>query len=60
MLLNESWCTVQEAVNKYGIDKSIILEWVDEGIIRTEEENGKVARINIDDLELAVQEYTGV
>jgi excisionase family DNA binding protein len=56
MSLLKNWCSLEEAESKLGISKSIILKWVDEGVIRSEERDGKVIRVNLDDLELKVGE----
>ncbi|HKZ16260.1 MAG TPA: MerR family transcriptional regulator [Geobacteraceae bacterium] len=56
MSLLKNWCTVDEAESKLGIKRSLILKWVEEGIVRCEEEDGKVVRVNMDDLELKVAE----
>ena len=56
MSLLKSWCSLDEAESKLGISKALILKWVEEGIIRCEESDGKVIRVNLDDLELKVSE----
>lgn len=56
MTLGISWCTVEEASAKYSLDKSLILKWVNEGLIRTEEDGNKIVLLNLDDLELEVKE----
>jgi predicted site-specific integrase-resolvase len=56
MSLLKSWCTLDEAESKLGISKSLILKWVEEGIVRSEDYQGKVIRVNLDDLELKVAE----
>ncbi|MEI8355061.1 MAG: MerR family transcriptional regulator [Deltaproteobacteria bacterium] len=56
MSLGKSWCTAEEAESRYGIRKSIILKWVEDGLIRCEELDGKIVRINIDDLKLKSEE----
>ncbi len=56
MSLLRNWCTVDEAESKLGIRKALILKWVEEGIVRCEEKDGKVVRVNMDDLELKVGE----
>jgi hypothetical protein len=60
MSLANSWCTVKDATEKYGLEKGQILQWVENGLVRAEEFGGKVERVNIDDLDLKVQELTGI
>ncbi len=56
MSLTKSWCSPEEAESKYGVDKVLILKWVEDGLIRCEQRDGKVVRVNMDDLELKVDE----
>jgi predicted site-specific integrase-resolvase len=58
-MLGDSWCTLEEAESKFGVSKDLVLEWVKEGIVRSEEQDGKVIRVNIDDLELKIEENLG-
>jgi hypothetical protein len=60
MSLTKSWITVDEAVERFGLDRAKILGWVEDGVLRTEESAHAVVRVNLDDLELKVQEMTGI
>lgn len=60
MSLGITWYSVEEAASKYNLKTSLILKWVEEGIVRAENEKAKVVRVNIDDIELKVQEMTGI
>ena len=52
MALIKTWYTPEEAEGQFGVKKAMILEWVDEGLVRCEREGGKVVRVNIDDVKL--------
>jgi hypothetical protein len=58
MSLVKTWYTVEEAAAKYGVPSARILEWVTEGLVRSEEEEKKkkVLRVNADDLLLKMEE----
>ena len=58
-MLGDSWCTLEEVESKFGVSKDLVLEWVKQGIVRSEEQDGKVIRVNIDDLELKIEEDLG-
>lgn len=56
MSIGITWCTIEEASAKYSLDKSLILKWVQEGVVRAEESDRQVVQVNVADLELEVQE----
>lgn len=57
MSLTRTWYTLDEAEAKFGVEKQRILQWVEDGLVRSESEQDKVVRINGDDLELKIQEW---
>ncbi|HEY5523167.1 MAG TPA: MerR family transcriptional regulator [Desulfuromonadaceae bacterium] len=60
MSLGITWYTLAEAEGKFGLKQADILKWVEDGLVRAEKADHKVVRVNIDDLELKVQELTGI
>ncbi len=56
MLLEKTWFTLDEAESKFGVEKALIREWVEEGVVRAETEQEEVVRVNADDLELMMKE----
>lgn len=60
MPIGISWCTIEQAVSKYSLEKSLILKWVEEGVVRGEEVDKQIVRVNVDDIELEVQERAGL
>ncbi|NLC70643.1 MAG: helix-turn-helix domain-containing protein [Desulfuromonadaceae bacterium] len=58
MSVGKTWFTLEEAQHKFGIARSVILEWVSEGLVRAEREEGRIVRINVDDLQLQVDDLT--
>lgn len=59
MSLAKTWYTLEEASSKFGVRSSLIMEWVEEGLVRSEQEGKDIVRINGDDLELKVGELVG-
>ncbi len=55
MSLGKTWFTPKEAAAMFGIDRKLILEWVEEGLVRCERLDGEVVQINLDDLKLEVE-----
>ena len=60
MPIGISWCTIEEAIAKYSLEESLILKWVEEGVVRAEEVDHKIVRVNVADIELEVQERAGL
>ena len=52
MSLTKKWYTVNEATAKFGISDHQLLQWVDEGLIRTEDNKGKAKLLNGYDIEM--------
>ncbi|MRR58444.1 MAG: MerR family transcriptional regulator [Deltaproteobacteria bacterium] len=57
MSLAKTWYTLEEAASKFGVPKSLITKWVDEGMVRCEQQGTRLVVVNGDDLELKVKEY---
>lgn len=55
MALIKTWYTPEEAEAAFGVKKALILNWVEEGLVRCEREGGHVARVNIDDVKLEAE-----
>jgi len=51
MSLTNSWYTIDEAASKFGLSTEHLQEWVDNGLVRTEGNNGRVILLNNDDIE---------
>jgi hypothetical protein len=56
MTIEHTWYTLEEAESKFGLTRALILEWVEEGVVRSEQEGKRVVRVNGDDLELKIGE----
>lgn len=50
MSLTKSWYTVDEAASKFGVSPSMLLKWVEDGLVRSE---GKGKTLLIDGNDIA-------
>ncbi len=55
MSLVKTWYTPEAAADKFGIQQDQLMAWVQEGLVRVEQEDGKVVRVNIDDVRIEVE-----
>ena len=55
MSLVKTWYAPEAAAEKFGITVGQILQWVNDGLVRSEQEGEKVSLVNIDDVRLEVQ-----
>jgi len=58
-MVGESWCSIEEVESKFGVSRDLVMRWVSEGILRSEEQGGEVIRVSIDDLKLKTEEDLG-
>jgi hypothetical protein len=58
-MVGESWCPIEDVESKFGVRKDIVLQWVKDGILRSEEQGDEVIRVFIDDLQLKIEEDLG-
>jgi hypothetical protein len=59
MLRRESWYTVEQANTKFCLDTSVILKWVEQGVVRAEQLDTRNMQLNAADLEQKVREAGG-
>ena len=55
MSLVKTWYTPEAAADKFGIQVGQVMVWVQEGLVRAEQEDDKVVQVNIDDVRLEVE-----
>ena len=55
MSLVKTWYTPEAAADKFGIKLTKLMAWVEEGLVRAEQEALKVLRVNIDDVRIEVE-----
>jgi len=51
MSLTQSWYTIEEAAAKYGLTTEKVKQWVDRGLVRSEELKGNATLVNCNDIE---------
>ncbi len=55
MSLVKTWYTPEAAADKFGLKMDQLMKWVTDGLVRAEETDGKVVRVNIDDVRIEVE-----
>lgn len=60
MSLGTAWCSVEEVSARFGLEPALVLKWVEDGLIRSESVGTRIVQVNLDDIELKVQELTGI
>jgi predicted site-specific integrase-resolvase len=55
MSLVKTWYTPEKAADKFGIKLSLLMKWVEEGLVRAEQEGDQVVQVNIDDVRIEVE-----
>ena len=55
MSLVKTWYQPQKAADKFGVKLETVLQWVADGLVRSEEAGGEVVQVNIDDVRLEVE-----
>lgn len=55
MSLIKTWYTPEAAADKFGIKVGTLMAWVEEGLVRAEQEENKVVQVNIDDVRIEVE-----
>ena len=57
MALHKTWYSPEDAVSKFGVPVEKLMEWVEQGLIRSEREGDAVTLVNVDDLKIEVENY---
>jgi len=55
MSLVKTWYEPAAAADKFGISENLIVQWVEDGLVRCEREGDTIRRVNIDDVKLEVE-----
>jgi len=55
MSLVKTWYEPAAAADKFGISEKLIVQWVEDGLVRCEREGDTIRRVNIDDVKLEVE-----
>jgi hypothetical protein len=60
MQLGKSWFTIEEAISKYSLKTPMILNWVEQGVVRTQQTDTRLMRVNSDDIKHKMLEVTEI